>query len=138
MVAAPFVSVFDYPSVRRAIDAALTADDLSDDLIGDPIYLHGAAEDVLAVDPLAATRSGEDETRIKRAAILFLAARIAPVVARVKQERYTDFAVQYDMIDVNERARQLRAEALAVLDGLASVERPVMRHFALARGRRGG
>lgn len=137
MADAPFITAADYPSVRRRIDFDLTDEDLPDAVIEDMIYLEAAVQDVLDIDPDAETRTGDDENRVIRAMILFLAARIAPAMNRVKMERYPDYTVQYADSDSRSQIKALRDEAQALLSLVTNVERPSMFSFRLAQGRRG-
>jgi hypothetical protein len=92
---------------------------------------------VLDIDPDAETRTGDDEQRVIRAMILFLAARIYPAMNRVKMERYPDYTVQYADNDSRSHIKALRDEAQALLALVTNVERPAMVGFRLAHGRRG-
>lgn len=114
----PFITPDDYPSVRRAISAALTADILPDDFIGDPVYLDRAVGEVLRLVPDAAARSGDELARVKRAMILMLAARLIPAIPTIKQEQFQDFSQTYFQQDPASRAADLIMQAREELSPL--------------------
>jgi hypothetical protein len=110
------LSADDYPAIRASIFLNLKRSDLPDDTIALPIYQGAAEAEVLARDPGAAERTGDDLERVKRAAMLLTAARIAPAL-RLPQQ-YTEYQGEqnFGKWDGTARALQLRAEALAEID----------------------
>lgn len=140
MAASPFIDATHFDSVRRAIDVDLTADDLLDEVIGDDIYLERAAQQVLTIDPDAASRTGDAEAAIQRATIFFLAALIIPAMPQIVSQQYVDYRVKFDQRSQAERIQDLRNQAAIEIatamgdDDRGSYARPT--GFTLARGGR--
>ena len=70
--------ITDYPAIRAALDTELDAEVLPDSTIDLSIYRQAAEDDVLALHPEAESETGDNLDRVKRAAIFFCAARLAP------------------------------------------------------------
>lgn len=136
MAAYPFLTSADYPSVRRAIDVGLTATELPDATIADPLFLDVAADTVLARDPLAESRTGAEETAIVNATIYLTAANLVRSLPRVMEERFADYSAKYDAMDVGATVSYLHGRAEATLAGLLG-SRTGIPAFVLAQGRRG-
>jgi len=136
----PFIDATHFDSVRRAIDVDLTPEDLSDDVIGDDIYLTRAANQVLALDPDAESRENEAEAAIQRATIFLLAALLIPAMPQIVSEQYVDYRVKFDQLTQAERIQDLRNQAAAEIAlAIGDEERgayPRMPGFSLARGGR--
>jgi hypothetical protein len=137
----PLLSSSDYPAIRAAIDVSLDSTMLSDEVIAMPIYAEAAEAEVLARDPLAATREGSAWQRVVNAAIYLAAARLVRAVPWIKSEgiggerQYSCQEVDLDAL-VSDLRSKAEAELAAVLEpSNQSPSRPVM--FALASGRRG-
>ena len=132
----------EFRQVRAAIAPELVDDVgvLPDEVIGADVYAGAAVREVLAIDPLAGTRTDDALARVKTAAVLFCAARLAPRVASVIRESIGPYSIWTSTRDFEAIAEALRAQALALL-GLNVPEisalsyRPAM--FALAPGGRG-
>jgi len=135
------LSSTDYPSVRAAIDTSLDSAVLPDALIARDVFVGAAELDVLARDPLAASRTGTDATRITLAAIYLTAARLCPAVPNIIEEEDTgQHRYRRQATDWTKRAAELRgmadAEIQAILAPTATTPgRPTM--FVAASGRRG-
>lgn len=129
----------EYPEIRAALDADLNANDLPDSIIAMTIYKDAADQDVLERDPDAATRTGEDANRVKRAAIYFCAARLAPVVVRLTSLSVTTRDMSYSRatFDPEERAAQLRNMAEEQLALVLEVDPARPAFFSVAHGTRG-
>ena len=61
------IDAAQYPAVRAALDKSITENELPDTHIQQPIFLPAAEAVVLALVPDAASRTGDDLARIKRA-----------------------------------------------------------------------
>jgi hypothetical protein len=135
----PILSNLDYPDVRGALDSDLSEKDLPDAFINRKIFAPAADQDVLDRDPDAETRTGADGERIKRAAIYFCAARLAPTVVRLTSlnVQTRDMSYQKPVFDPDERAAQLRNMAEEELAEVLSVEPARPEFFSVARGTRG-
>ncbi len=138
---APLLLPTDFEAVRKAIDTSLTGTELPDSTVALPVYQARAEADVLQQDPQAATRTGDAAQRVRRAAILYCAARLCPAVPQVVQETFGrgDHGYRLREWDPLLRAAQLRAEADAELaayleaDGQLAI--PTL--FSVVGGRRG-
>ena len=89
----------------------MTADILPDAVIGDPVYLDRAVAEVVLLVPDAATRTGDELARVKRAMILLLAARLIPAIPNIKQEQFQDFSATYFQTDPASRMADLIMQA---------------------------
>lgn len=129
----------DYPDIRAALDADLSDKDLFDATIALTIYAPAADQDVLARDPDAETRTGEAAQRIKRAAIYFCAARLAPAVVRLTSLSIStrDMSYQRATFDPVERAAQLRNLAEEELGQVLELDPARPEFFSVGRGQRG-
>jgi hypothetical protein len=132
----------EYPAIRAALDTELNTTNLPDSIIALDIYSNAADQDVLQLDPLAASRTGEAANRVKRAAIYFCAARLCPAIVRITSLSVQTRDLNYSrpVFDPAERAAELRAMAQAEINEIltpteAAAERPTM--FAVASGTRG-
>jgi hypothetical protein len=132
----------DYPEIRAALSPDLGTDDLPDSVIGRDVYAGAAQREVIAIDPIAESRTGAEAAHIKAAAILLTAARLALRLTRVSSERIASFAATYLPQDPELLAGSLRAQAMTelgyipgLLTDLTTTIRPTM--FALASNRRG-
>jgi hypothetical protein len=136
----PILSTSDYPAIRAAIDVSLSDLSLPDSVIVLDMYAGAGVRDVLRVDPLAASRTGDALAHANTAAIMFTAARLAGVVPQIVKEAFPDHSYERKAYDPLELAGQLRASAGAELDaylepGALEQDRPTM--FAVARANRG-
>lgn len=124
--------------MRRAIDAALDASTLPDEVIGDAIYLTRALEYV-------ASRTTDTGEHAKRAAISYLASLLVGTVAtNVMALRSILAGNSAAKFDAAEKRAELEADAEAELTFILTggepalslaAQRPTM--FTLARGGRG-
>jgi len=112
------LSSTEYPAVRAALDTELNDTTLPDATIALDIYEGAANQDVLDLDPSAASRTGTDGERVLRAAIYFCAARLAPVVVRLTSLSITtrDLAYAKAVFDPDEMAERLRKLAHDEMD----------------------
>lgn len=132
----------DYPAIRAALDVELDAEALPDDMINMSIYRAAADQDVIDLDPLAESRTdGTEVARVKRAAIYFCAARLAPVVPRIQRMTMGgDTSFERSVFDPQQRAGELRAMARDEIDEILTPAEDAPRKptfFSKASGRRG-
>jgi hypothetical protein len=132
----------DYPEVRAAIDTELNDKNLPDSTISKSIYHDKAEQDVIDKDPDAASRTGTDGERIKRAVIYYCAAYLVPVVVRLisLSVQARDISYSRPAWDPDERAEELRTLGDLEIEMVLHPEeddplRPTM--FAVASGYRG-
>ncbi len=134
------LSTSDFPAIRAALDVSLKTTTLSDAVIALPIYQGAAEAEVLARDPLAASRTGAALQHVVNAAIFLTAAYLAPALPALTAETIGKYSYQRD-VDWTARAAELRARADAELAALltpATAQKgspPTM--FGVASGRRG-
>lgn len=129
-----------YPAVRAAIDTSLGTADLPDSIIALDIYAGAAVRDVLAVDPTAASRAGDELAHAQAAAVYFAAARLVAALPRVTRESGNGYTLERRPADAGDLAASLRALASAELDAYletdaATGDMPTM--FRAAPGYRG-
>lgn len=140
-MASPLLTSADYPAIRAMIEIGLDATTLPDAIIALDAYIGAGMRDVLALDPLAETRTDPTEAlHAKTAAILFTAARIVGALVQVIKETRADHSYERSRVDTVARAAELRAQASSELDayldiGDATSDRPTF--FTVASGRRG-
>jgi len=139
----PILTTADYPAVRAALDSQLTATDLPNSMIAEPIFAPAAEAELLARVPTAASMTGENAARVKRALIRLTAALLAPSVVRVTSMsiQTRDLSYSRQTFDPVKKAADLRAAAETELGPLLviSAAEPVgpFPAFTLARGNRG-
>ncbi|MGH2352480.1 MAG: hypothetical protein ACRDJN_12800 [Chloroflexota bacterium] len=110
----------DYPAVRSAIDVDLTAEQVPDTILAQPVY-HAAAEAaVLRRVPEAEALTGTQLQQASRAAILFCAALLAPAVPALSQESFADVSYRLAAVDMSRQAARLLARAEEELEALAA------------------
>jgi hypothetical protein len=132
-----------FRDVRAAIAPDLVDDQgvLPDEVIGSDVYAGSAVREVLAIDPLAGTRAGDEFRRVQTAAILFCAARLAPRVADVTRETIGPYSIGSQPRDFAALADELRYQGLRLLAMNAPTVSPVATYrpvgMALASGGRG-
>lgn len=135
------LDVATYPAIRAALDVSLDKNTLPDTVIDEDIYIGAAWDEVIERYPTADSESDEAAiTRLRRAAVYFAAARLAPVVVRITSMSMSVQGVNYSkpVFDPTRRAEELRALADAELDALitpGTLSRPRM--FTVASGTRG-
>lgn len=137
---ADLLPVENYAAVRAAIDVSLDSTALPDATIALDIYAGAAARDVLAVDPDAESRTGDDLLHAQAAAALFCAARLVGALPQVTRDEVPGNVVVRQAYDPERRAAALRALASAELDAYladdpALADVPTM--FSAATGTRG-
>lgn len=139
---APILTSADFPAIRAALDTELDTNSLTDAVIALDIYSGAADQDVLALDPDAESRIGEDANRIQRAAVFFCAARLAPVVLRILNLSALTRDLRYSkpVFNPEDRANELRGMAVEEINevltpgGLAT---SMPRQFSSVSGIRG-
>lgn len=136
----PLLTSADYPSIRAAIDITIGTAELPDAIVALDMYVGAGQRDVLALDPLAESRTGTDLLHAQTAAILFTAARLVGALPQIVKETRADHSYERNRVDTQARAAELRALASAELDayldaGDATSDRPTF--FTTAHGRRG-
>lgn len=129
----------DYPAIRAALDVDLTESKLPNRTIDLPIYRDAADQDVLAVIADAESQTGENANRVKRAAIFFCAARLAPVVVRLTSltVQARDLSYSKPVFDPEKRAAELRQLAVEELADISSASPTRPTFFSVATGTRG-
>lgn len=138
----PILSDTDYPAIRAALDVGLNAQQLPDAIIEQDIFLGAAEAELVRRVPDAASKTGEDLKRVKRAAVWLTAALLAHSVVRITSMsiQTRDLSYSRQTFDPDEKAAELRSRAEAEIAMLltptaATPARPTM--FALATGSRG-
>ncbi len=136
------LSSSDYPAIREALDVGLTLQQLPDATIGRDIFLGAAEAELLKRVPTAASMTGEDLLRVKRALVWLTAANLAHSVVRITSLsiQVRDMSYSRQTFDPDEKAAELRRRAESEIEILAppataTPSRPIA--FALARGGRG-
>ena len=134
------LGIDDYSEIRAAILSDLEEHDLPDSLVGLDIYVGRAEAEIVERDPDAASRTGADGNRVRRATIYLAAALLCPAIERKTRVQIQTRDVSYSRasFDARVRAAELRGmaddELAQVLTG-SSPTRPTM--FARAPGTRG-
>lgn len=134
------LSSAEYPAIRAAIDVSLDSALLPDAVIALDLYVGAGQRDVLAIDPAAETRTGDDLLHAKTAAIMFTAARLIGSVPLITREQRDTHGYTRQEVDPAQRAADLRTLASAEIDayldpGDLASDRPT--RFAVVSGRRG-
>lgn len=138
---ANLLTIDAYPAIRAALDASLDATTLPNKVIEEDIYAGAAWDEVLERYPTADSETDADIlARLRRAAIYFAAARLAPVVVRITALSTTVQGVSYSrpVFDPAKRAAELRALADNEMDAVLTpgvLSRPTF--FTVASGTRG-
>ncbi len=131
----------DYPAIRAALDTELTAQQLTDAAIEQDIFLGAAEAQLLARVPTAASMTGEDGKRVKRALIWLTAAMLAHSVVRVTTMsiQTRDMSYSRQTFDPDEKAAELRRRAEVEIGALLEPAETRTRApvFTLAPGSRG-
>lgn len=131
-----------YPAIRAAIDTTLDDSVLPDAVIASPQYQAKAEREIIARDPMAETRTGDEQHRIILAAIYWTAALLCPAVPDITRQQQADWQYQRSAFDYRARADELlamAAEELAEVLGEAESNTAdrVPLHFDVVSGRRG-
>lgn len=141
---AELITAADYDTIRKVIDTTINDKMLPGDVIGLSIYEAAAIQDVLQRDPDAATRTDEALNRVRRAAVYFCAARLAPSLTGIMLSSLSvqarDLSYSRPPFDGRKRALELLALAEAEIAEVltpdeAAPARPTM--FTVASGTRG-
>lgn len=133
----------NYDAIRAALDVSLTEKNLRNEIIGQEIYAPAAKADVIERVSDAESKTGTDLERVRRAAILFCAARLAPAVVRITSVNIQTRDASYSRrtFDPEKRAEELRGlaeqELAEVIDSTTAetAHKPTM--FTVAAGTRG-
>ena len=134
------LSAADWEAVRAALDPEMSSDDLPDRIIEQPIYAVAAELELLARDPIAASRTGTAKAHIRNAGILLTASRIAPALIAITQQTLGSYTFSLSPTDWTKRAALLRVSAereLGMAMGEAAPGLKPYTMFGVARGRRG-
>lgn len=139
-MADPLLSSSDWPAVRAALDVTLTDTSLPDTVIEKDIFSGRAMREVVARVEDAVTLTGDDELTVTAAAVFLTASFLAPSLPALTAGRSQNLQWQRVGVDWEQRARDLREEAEALIADLlepaeAAPYRPTM--FARASGTRG-
>lgn len=111
------IAIGDYAAVRAALDVSLTATELPDDVIEQPVFVDAAIAEIVDRYEDAESEIDEDKlARLRRAAIYLTAARLAPAVVRITSinMQLGDMSYTRQTFDPEKRAAELR--------GLAEIE----------------
>lgn len=136
------LSPADYPAIRAALDVSLNAQQLPDATIEQDIFVGAAEAELLKRVPDAASRTGDDLKRVKRALVWLTAALLAPSVVRITSlsVQTRDLSYSRQTFDPDEKAAELRSRAESEIAMLltpneATPSRPTM--FTVVAGYRG-
>ncbi len=136
------LSTADYPAIRAALDVSLNEQLLPNATIGQGIFLDAAEAELLRRVPTAASMTGDNLARVKRALVWLTAAYLAHSVVRITSlsVQTRDLSYSRQTFEPDEKAAELRARAEGEIGQLvepaaATPTRPVM--FTLAPGYRG-
>jgi hypothetical protein len=139
MALSPFLSDDHFDSVRRAIDVDLDESILPNEIIRDDVYLKRAAQKIIFFDPLAETRTGDQEEAIILATIFQTAAYLVPALPNLVTEQFVDYRARFDPMSQHDQVQRLTSAVdeqivIAVaLDTPESFRR--VGHFTLGRGK---
>jgi hypothetical protein len=118
-ISSPSIFGVEYQPIRDAIGADFTSREIPDALIASLVHLPAAEAEVLALDPVATTRTGPDLERIRRAVTFLTAARLVMVVPLVQEQSEAGVKQeQFAVIHPGDRAKELRGLAMRELGGL--------------------
>ncbi len=138
----PILTTADYPAIRAALDTELNSQKLPDAIIAQDIFLGAAEAELLNRIPNAASMTGENLKRVKRALIWLTAAYLASSVVRITSMsiQTRDLSYSRQTFDPDEKAAELRSRAEAEIRMLIdptdeTPRRPTM--FIAAPGYRG-
>lgn len=136
------LSAADYPAIRAALDVSLNAQQLPDATIGQDIFVGAAEAELLRRVPDAASKTGDDLRRVKRALVWLTAALLAPSVVRITSlsVQTRDLSYSRQTFDPDEKAAELRSRAeseiaMLLTPGEATPSLPTV--FTVAAGYRG-
>ena len=132
----------DYPAVRAALDVGLNEAQLTDATIGQDIFVGAAEAELVRRVPTAASMTGENLQRVKRALVWMTAALLAHSVVRVTSLsiQTRDLSYSRQTFDPDEKAAELRGRAESEIVALVTPGPPVLsppKVFTLAAGGRG-
>lgn len=128
----------DYPAVRAAIDVTLDSSSLPSEIIALPIYQGAAEADVLARDPQAATRQGDEQIRIRSATVYLTASYLIQALPQITHQNFAGYSYQRSQQDPAKRAAELRALGLSHIDGLTGQVQPPTPYPTFFRRASGG
>jgi hypothetical protein len=132
-----------FEEVRAAIAPELVDDKgvLPDEVIGQDLYAGEAIRELQALDPLWATREGDEFRRVQTATVLLCAARLAPKMAEVTSESIGPYSIKTEPRDLAALSGALHYQALQLLSANVPTIDPLEAYrptsFALAPGGRG-
>jgi hypothetical protein len=114
------LSSADYPAVRAALDASLNPQQLPDATIAQDIFVGAAEAELLRRVPDAASRTGDELKRVKRALVYLTAALLAHSVVRLTSVsiQTRDLSYSRQTFDPDEKAAELRGRAETEISGL--------------------
>lgn len=109
----PILDSSHYPAIRSLIDTELSPTQLPDATIGLDIYQGAAESELLDRVPDAASKTGSDEVRVKRALVYLTAARLVHSVVRATSMSVStrDIAFARPSYDPDEKEAMLRGMA---------------------------
>lgn len=109
----PILTTADYPAIRAALDTELNPQKLPDATIAQDIFSGAAEAELLNRVPNAASMTGEDLKRVKRALVWLTAAYLASSVVRITSMsiQTRDLSYSRQTFDPDEKAAELRRRA---------------------------
>lgn len=130
----------EYPAIRAALDVSLNANDLPDSVIGQSVFLDAAEAELLARVPDAATKTGSDLARVKRALIWLTAAYLAGSVVRVTSMtvQTRDLSYSKAIFNPEQKAAELRTRAEVEIAALLTPEENTPGRFTIFAAAPGG
>lgn len=131
------LSSADYPAIRALLDVNLDTTLLPDATIALAPFVGAAELEIARRDPSAATRTGDEATHIKLAAILLAAAYLAPSVPRLVSSSMSGVSFSMQQATWDQIAQRLHTEADRHLTVVVGDSPAGPTHFALATGTRG-
>lgn len=126
----------DYNQIRWALDTTLTAEQLTNEVIAMPIYQGLAEIEVKERDTGWASRTGDDLTKLRAAAIFLTASKIAPSLPQILRGKIDGIDYQRVITNAASRAAQLRQEADDLLAEILGEGTAQPFTFGYARGGR--
>lgn len=132
------ITTADYQEIREIIDITLTLDELPNEQIGRDAFVGQAQRLVLARDPEAESRTGDELASVRLAALYYAAALLCPTIPILKTVRSEGESIERNPPDLIARAAELRAQAVQMLDSvLTPTTASVPYAFGVAPGYRG-
>lgn len=135
-----FITNATYPQIRAVLGTFIDTNILPDSTIALDIYAGRTDDWIEDTDPNYATRTGTALLRLTRAAILYCASLLCPIMPALTGENFGDYQYSSQAVDWEARAQSLLSEANEEITDVTNptgtaIGRPTM--FAVASGTRG-